>query len=256
VGKSSIANRLLGEERVIVHHEAGTTRDAIDVPFRFDDRDFVLVDTAGLRRRTHVERGVEFYSTLRTRRSLERAHVGILVLDATEPLTAQDARIATLIREAGKSAIFAYNKWDLVQKETGTTESFARALRKKFPHFSDAPVLFVSALTGLRVRRIPPTARDLYEERRRRVSTSELNDLLRAATERRQPPIVRDGRPLRFYYVTQTADSPPTFVVFANYPEDMPASYRTYLQNHFRSRLGFKATPIRMSFRARTRAKA
>jgi GTP-binding protein len=252
VGKSSLANRLLGEDRMIVHHEAGTTRDAIDVPFRYDGRDYVLVDTAGLRRRTHVERGVEYYSTLRTRRSLERCDVAVLVLDATEPLTQQDARIGGLIQEAGKSVLFVYNKWDLVEKETGTTDSFTKAVRSKFHTLAGAPVLFVSALTGLRVQRIPPTAQALVEERTRRFETHLLNEILQEAVQRRQPPIGRNGRPLRFFYVTQTGDSPPSFLVFANQPEDMPASYRTYLRNAFRDRLGYRATPIRIAFRAKS----
>jgi GTP-binding protein len=251
VGKSSLANRLLGQPRLIVHPEAGTTRDAVDVPFRYDGNDFVLVDTAGLRRRSHVARGVEYYSTLRTRRSLERCDVAALVLDSTEPLTAQDSRIAGLIVEAGKSALFLYNKWDLVEKATGTSEEFARRLHESFPLFPGSPVLFVSALTGQRVSRIPPTVRELYHERRKRISTRELNQLLEQATGEVPPPMRKNGKPFKFFYVTQTGQSPPTFVIFANDPEGVPASYRKYLRNVFRDRLSLRATPIGVVFRGR-----
>jgi GTP-binding protein len=251
VGKSSLANRLLGEPRLIVHPEAGTTRDAVDVPFRFDKTDFVLIDTAGLRRRSHVARGVEYYSTVRTQKSLERSDVAVLVLDASQPLTNQDARIAGLISEAGKSLLFLFNKWDLVEKETGTSEAVVRTLRDTFPLLTGSPVQFVSAQTGLRVRNIPGIVRDLYEERRKRVGTAALNEALSAATEAVHPPVQKNGKPFKFYYATQTTDSPPTFAIFTNNPNGVPAAYRGYLKNAFQNRLGFSATPVRLVFRAR-----
>ena len=251
VGKSSLANRLLGEPRLIVHPEAGTTRDAIDVPFRFDGTDFVLIDTAGLRRRSHVVTGIEYYSALRTQKSLERSDVVLLVLDATEPLSHQDARIAHTILEHGKSFVFLVNKWDLVEKDDHTTAAFSRRLYEELPLQGEPPVLFVSALTGLRVQRIPGLVRELYEERHRRVSTHELNDLLQETLNGLQPPVKKDGRPLKLYYVTQTGEAPPTFAVFTNAPREVPASYEGYLRNRFRDRLGFRATPIRIVFRAR-----
>lgn len=251
VGKSSLANRLLGQPRLIVHPEAGTTRDAVDVPFRYDGDDFLLVDTAGLRRRSHVVRGVEYYSTLRTRRSLERCDVAVLVLDATEPLTAQDSRIAGLIVEAGKSAVFLYNKWDLVEKTTGTSQEFERRLRENFTVFPGSPILFVSALSGQRVSRIPPAVRELYRERRRQVPTAQLNRILEQAAAEVPPPMRKNGKPFRFFYVTQAGDSPPTFVIFTNDPGGVPASYRKYLSNMLRERLGLRATPIGLVFRGR-----
>ncbi len=251
VGKSSLANRLLGESRLIVHHEAGTTRDAVDVPFRYDGSEFLLVDTAGLRRRSHVAKGVEYYSAVRTRRSLERSDVALLVIDAIDPITAQDARIASMILDLGKSAVILFNKWDLVDKDTHTTGTFMKLVREKFPLMAESPVLFVSAVTGQRVSRIPPLVRELYEERRRRITTSVLNDLLKEATDRLQPPMRKNGKPLKLYYMTQTADSPPTFAVFVNEPEEIPAAYRSYLRNLFRERLEFRAAPLRLDFRAR-----
>ena len=251
VGKSSLANRLLGEERLIVHEEPGTTRDAVDVSFRYDGTAFVLVDTAGLRRRSHVEKGVEFYSTLRTRRSLERSDVALLVLDATQPTTAQDLRIAGEILDAGKSVILLVNKWDLLDKVTGTSDAFTRLLRDKFPALSGSPILYVSALTGQRVHKIPETARRLWEERRRRIPTSRLNEVLKEATERLHPPMKTGTKPLKLYYVTQTGSEPPVFTVFVNEPKAAAPSYRRYLWNFFRESLDLEATPVRMFFRAR-----
>jgi GTP-binding protein len=253
VGKSSLANRLLGEPRLIVHPVAGTTRDAVDVPFRFNGVNYVLVDTAGLRRRSHVAKGVEYYSALRTRKSLERCDVAIFVLDATEPITAQDARIASMIVDEGKSAIILNNKWDLKEKDTHTTGAVVKTLREKLPLLSEAPILFVSALTGQRVSRILPLLKELYDERRRRVTTSVLNEVLKEATDRLQPPMRKNGKPLKLYYVTQVADSPPRLAVFANAPDEIPAAYKSYLRNLFRDRLELRATPLRMDFRARRR---
>jgi len=251
VGKSSLANRLLGEPRLIVHPEAGTTRDAIDVPFRYDGTDLVLIDTAGLRRRSHVTTGIEYYSALRTQKSLERSDVVLLVLDATETLSHQDARIAHTILEHGKSFVFLVNKWDLVEKDTHTTAAFTKRLYEELPLQGEPPVLFVSALTGLRVQRIPALVRELYEERHRRISTHDLNDLLEETLNGLQPPVKKDGKPLKLFYVTQTGEGPPTFSVFTNAPRDVPASYESYLRNRFRDRLGFRGTPIRIVFRAR-----
>ncbi len=251
VGKSSLANRLLGEPRLIVNPIAGTTRDAVDVPFRFDGTDFILVDTAGLRRRTHVTEGVEYYSTVRTKRSIERSDVVLLVLDASEPVSAQDARIASQVEEAGKSVVILYNKWDLVEKETRTSDQRDKELRQKFDRLRDVPVLFVSAETGLRVSRIPHVVREAFVERKQRYATSRLNDLLEEAIDRRQPPMRKNGKPIKLYYMTQVADSPPLLAIFANHPEEIPASYQNFLKNRFRERLGLTATPLRLVFRAR-----
>ena len=251
VGKSSLANRLLGEPRLIVNPEAGTTRDAVDVPFRFDGTDFLLVDTAGLRRRTHVAKGVEYYSTVRTQRSIDRSDVVLLVLDASEPVSAQDARIASMVEEAGKSVVILYNKWDLVAKETRTSDQRERELRRKFDRLRDVPILFVSAETGLRVSRIPHVVREAFRERKQHYPTSRLNEYLEEAIERRQPPMRNNGKPIKLYYMTQVADSPPILAIFANHPDEVPASYQNFLRNRFRERLGLTATPLRLVFRAR-----
>ncbi len=252
VGKSSITNRLLGEERVIVHHEAGTTRDAIDVQFRYDNRDYVLVDTAGLRRRTHIEEGVEYYASVRTARSIQRCDIAFLVLDSTEVFSAQDARIASMIHDAGKSIVFVFNKWDLVERETGLTEKLSRALRDKLPTLATAPVVFVSAVTGLRVSRLPAIAREMHDERVTRVSTSRLNAILEDAMRKLQPPISKKGRPVKLFYAAQAGNSPPTFLIFANRPGDLTASYKAFLVNTFRNRLGFRSTPIRLIYKVRS----
>ena len=253
VGKSSLANRLLGEERMIVHPVAGTTRDAIDVPFRYDGTEFVLVDTAGLRRRSKVTDGVEYYSTLRTQRSLHRCDIALLVLDMSQAISGQDTRIALMILEAGKSAIFVANKWDLVTKVTGTTAAYARTIREAFPMLPGSPILFVSALSGQRVSQIPDLARTLYRERQVEVATSLLNEYLKEATDRRQPPVRKNGKPLKLYYATQVATAPPILAIFVNQPDEIPESYRSYLRNHFRARLELTATPLRIDFRARRR---
>ena len=251
VGKSSLANRLLGEARLIVNPIAGTTRDAVDVQFRFDGTDFVLVDTAGLRRRTHVTEGVEYYSTVRTKRSIDRSDVVLLVLDASEPVSAQDARIASMVEEAGKSVVILYNKWDLVEKDTRTSDTRDKELREKFDRLRDVPVIFVSAETGLRVSRIPHVVREAYLERKVRYPTSRLNDYLAQAIERKQPPMRSNGKPIKLYYMTQVSDSPPLLAIFSNYPDEIPASYQNFLKNRFREQLGLKATPLRLVFRPR-----
>ena len=254
VGKSSIANRLLGEERFIVHSEAGTTRDAVDAEFRYDGTRFLLVDTAGLRRRSHVETGVEFYSTLRTRRSLAKADVAVLVLDASRKISAQDARIAGMIAEAGKPMVFALNKWDLVEKVTGTAEAFTRLVRDKFPRLAGSPVVLISALTGQRVARLPETLRELARQQKVRVPTARLNEVLQDATSQVHPPLRAGSKPVKLFYVTQTGSAPPVFTVFANDPKAINASYRQYLHNFFRDALGLESVPLRVTFRARRKA--
>ncbi|NNF05379.1 MAG: ribosome biogenesis GTPase Der [Candidatus Eisenbacteria bacterium] len=251
VGKSSIANRLLGESRFIVHDAPGTTRDAVDAHFRYDGNDFVLVDTAGLRRRSHVTEEIEYYSTVRTRRSLSNCDVALLVLDPTQEIAAQDLHIAGEITKHGKSMIFVMNKWDLISKFTGTAEAYTKMLRHKFPLLKGSPVLYVSALSGQRITKIPDLVRELWLQRQKRVPTGVLNDLLKAATDRVHPPLKSGAKPLKLYYVTQTGNRPPQFTVFVNDPKSAAASYQKYLKNYFQDALELKATPMRMDFRAR-----
>ncbi|TPW04026.1 MAG: GTP-binding protein, partial [bacterium] len=205
VGKSSLVNRLLGEERMIVHEEPGTTRDSIDTEFTYDGTRIRLVDTAGLRKRSKIDDGVEYFSSVRTQRAIERCEVAGIVVDAHEPLGHQDAHIASLAHVAGKSIILLLNKWDLVEKETKTADEQAKEARRRLPHIRYAPIMFVSAMTGLRVAKIPTLARTLARERKRVISTSELNRFLEAMEKKYQPPASkRVGKPPRIYYGTQT----------------------------------------------------
>jgi len=252
VGKSSIINRLLGDERMIVADEPGTTRDSIDSLFRYDRTAFRLVDTAGLRKRARVADGVEYFSSVRTQRAIDRADVAIVVIDAHEPIGHQDAHIASLAHEAGKGVILVFNKWDLVERETKTADEQVKEARRRLPHVSYAPVLFVSAKTGLRVAKIPATAKVLAEERSREISTAELNRAIEEIMARYQPPASkRVGKPPRIYYGTQTGTAPPVFTMFVNDPKAFATHYRNFLINAMRDAFGFRGTPIQLRYRAR-----
>ena len=252
VGKSSLVNRLLGSERMIVHDEPGTTRDAIDSHFTYDGTRFRLIDTAGLRKRSRVDDGVEYFSSVRTQRSIERCHVAGIVIDATEPIGHQDAHIASLAHEAGKASLLIFNKWDLVEKETRTADEQAKEAHRRLPHIDYAPILFVSARTGLRVAKIPGVARDLARESRREISTAELNEALEEMQARLQPPGSKKvGKPPRIYYGTQTGTAPIKFTLFVNNPQAFAPHYRRYLINSLREHFGFKGSPVFLSYRAR-----
>jgi GTP-binding protein len=248
VGKSSIINRLLGEERLVVHDESGTTRDAIDTPMRYHDRTFVFVDTAGLRRQSKVDDGVEFYSGLRTRRAIERADICVLVLDATQGLENQDLKIATLAWEAGRALIIVVNKWDLKEKDDKTAAHFQRDAGEKVPHFKWVPFVFTSATTGQRVTKILDLILETEAERKKRIPTSEVNDVLEQLIARRQPPQAA-GREVKLNYATQVETSPPTFVVFGNAPDLVQEHYVRYLHNGFRDAWGFLGNPLRINLR-------
>jgi GTP-binding protein len=255
VGKSSFVNRLLGEERMVVSEEAGTTRDSIDTPLRYHGRDLVFVDTAGLRKQAKVERGLEFFSTLRTERAIERADVCLLLIDATEPVHVQDLRIAEKAWRSGCGLIIAANKWDLVEKDTMTAPHYEKAMRERAPSLASVPILFTSALTGQRVHRVLDTILDVAEQRARRIPTHEVNDVLRSLAEKLPPPHYR-GMPVKLLYAAQAATAPPTFVLFVNQPKAVPESYIRYLRNGFRERWGFAGTPIRLRLRGRREKKA
>jgi GTP-binding protein len=250
VGKSSLVNALLGEERAIVSDIPGTTRDAIDTQLDWDGESVVLIDTAGIRRRGHIDPGVEKYSVLRAVRAIERADVAVLVLDAVDGPTAQDAHVAGYILEEMKSAIVAVNKWDLVVKDTHTMYQYTQGVRAALQFMDYVPVLFISAKTGKRVDQVLDTALKVRNERLVRLPTSELNAMLRDAVARQSPP-TKTGRRLKFYYVTQAAVDPPTFVFFVNDKELVHFSYARYLENQIRERYGFVGTPLRLSFRGR-----
>lgn len=250
VGKSSLVNRLLGEDRLVVSEQAGTTRDAIDTPLRYHGRQLVFVDTAGLRRQARIEENVEYYSAIRTERAIERADVCLLLIDATEPIHNQDLKIAQKAWDAGCGLILVANKWDLVPKETMTAPQFEKALRQKAPFLQWVPIVFVSALTGLRVHKLLSLVLEVDTERRRRIPTHEVNEVLRELVGRAKPPHSQ-GRPVKFLYATQVGVAPPTFVVWSNLPEAVPESYLRYLHNGFRQRWGFRGVPLRINLRRR-----
>ncbi|MCL6547480.1 MAG: ribosome biogenesis GTPase Der, partial [Alicyclobacillus sp.] len=251
VGKSSLINAMLGEPRVLVSDVAGTTRDAIDTPFQFEGQDYVLVDTAGLRRRGKVYENVEKYSALRALRAIERADVAFVVIDGREGIAEQDKRVAGYALDAGCGVGFLVNKWDIVEKDDKTAHRFEQKLREEFPFLQWAPVLFVSALTKQRVARILPLARSIAEMHAMRVSTSTLNSVLQDALASVPPPSDK-GRKLRVYYATQVSVRPPTFAVFVNDTELMHFSYERYLENQLRRAFGFEGTPIRLLIRGKS----
>ncbi|MDI9260851.1 ribosome biogenesis GTPase Der [Alicyclobacillus sendaiensis] len=250
VGKSSLVNRLLGEERVMVSPVAGTTRDAVDTPLERDGQAYVLVDTAGIRRKGKVYERIEKYSVLRALRALDRADVAFVVLDAQTGIVEQDKRVAGYALDAGCAIAFVVNKWDAIEKDDKTAHRFEQKIRDEFPFLRFAPVIFVSALTGQRVSRLLDVAKEIAEYHAMRVPTSTLNRVLADAQMSVSPPS-KGGRRLRIYYGTQVSVKPPTFVIFVNDAELSHFSYERYLENQLREAFGFRGTPIRIVLRAR-----
>jgi len=251
VGKSSLVNRILGEERVMVSDIAGTTRDAIDTRFQKVDDEFIIIDTAGIRKKKSIEyQSLERFSVVRSLAAIDRCDVAVLVIDAKEGVSEQDSKIAGYIDEKGKAAIIVINKWDAVDKETGTLEKYTKEVREKLKFMLYAPVVFISALTGQRVDRILKMVKEVYDSASKRVTTGLLNDILSDAQNALQPPAT-SGRRLRIYYATQQAVMPPTFVLFVNDESLMHFSYERYLENHFRKAFGFEGTPLRFILRER-----
>jgi len=250
VGKSSFVNRLLGEERLVVSDVAGTTRDAIDTPMRYHDRTIVFVDTAGLRRQSRVAGDIEFYSSLRTRRAIERADICLLMIDAVEGLQNQDLKIANLAWEAGRGLIVIVNKWDLKEKEDKTAAHFERDAAERVPFLGFVPFLFTSARTGQRVTRVLDVLLEVDAERSKRITTSQVNTTLEALVARRQPPQAA-GREIKLMYATQVEVAPPTIAVFGNHPELLAEHYVRYLHNGYREAWGFTGNPLRIVLRRR-----
>jgi GTP-binding protein len=248
VGKSSFINRLLGEERLVVSEVAGTTRDSIDTPFTFHGRDFIFVDTAGLRRQARIDDGVEFYSSLRSRRAIERSDICLLMIDATEGLHNQDLKIATLAWDAGRAMIIIVNKWDLKEKDDKTSARFQKECVEKAPYLKFVPFIFTSAITGQRVTKVLDVILEVEAERSKRISTSEVNDALSELLARRQPPQAA-GREIKLNYATQVETAPPSIVVFGNHPELVQEHYVRYLHNGFREKWGFHGNPLRILMR-------
>jgi len=248
VGKSSLLNKLLREERAIVSPVAGTTRDAIDTPLRWEGQDIVLIDTAGIRRRGKVEKGIEYYSVLRALRAISRADVALLLIDATEGVTEQDAHIAGYILEEQKSAIVLVNKWDAIEKDAYTMNAYTEHVRAELKFMDYVPVLFVSALTGQRVHQVIPAALEVEAQRHVRLTTHELNKLVQDAMFQHSPPSI-EGRRLRIYFATQDTGSPPTFIFFVNDPRLVHFGYERFLENRIREVCEFKGTPVRLVFK-------
>lgn len=248
VGKSTFINRLAGEDRMVVSPIPGTTRDAIDLPMKRNGRDFLLIDTAGLRRRTKVKAQVEYYSTVRTRTSLERCDVAVVIADADEGITLQDVKILGDAAELGKGALLAMNKWDLIDKDDKTAIVYARDIVGRFPSLRDYPLFFVSALSGQRAWKILETALEIYDKRRLRIATSALNRFLEEVNATHPPP-TRRGRASKMYYCVQPVVEPPTVIFFTTRPGDVPEHYRRYLERRLRERFDLKGTPVRVLFK-------
>lgn len=251
VGKSSLLNALLGEERSVVSAVPGTTRDSIDTLIEVDGRQILLIDTAGIRRRGKIERGVEKYSVLRALRAIQRCDVALLLIDATEGVTDQDQHVAGMIVEQLKGVAVLVNKWDAIAKDNSTFNSFTDHVRDRLKFIPYAPLLFISAQTGQRVDKIIPLAVEINAERHKRVPTAQLNALLRQATYAHPPTATKKGAHLRIYYATQPQAPPPVFLFFANDAELIHWGYERYLENTIREKYGFAGTPIKIVFRSR-----
>jgi GTP-binding protein len=248
VGKSSLVNRLLGYKRVLVDEAPGTTRDAIDTLLERDDRRYVLIDTAGIRRKSRISLRLEKYSIVEALRTIDRSNVALLLLDSREGVTDQDARIGGFIQEKGKGCILVINKWDLVEKDSQTMAQYERDVRESLKYLPYAPILFISALTGQRVNKILDVIDRVSDQIRKRVPTSQLNKHFGRWVEAFPPPLYK-GRQVKLNYITQVSTAPPTFVIYTNKPEGIHFSYERYLLNQMREAFGFEGAPVRLLFR-------
>ncbi|HET6419579.1 MAG TPA: ribosome biogenesis GTPase Der [Geobacteraceae bacterium] len=250
VGKSSLVNRLLGYERVVANPSAGTTRDSVDTLFTCNRKRYLLIDTAGIRRKGKISLQVETYSVVDALRSIERADVVLIVLNAEEGVVEHDAKIAGYAFEAGKACIFVVNKWDTLKKDNSTIGKFVDQIQTQFKYLNFAPILFVSATSGQRTGKIMTEVEKVMEQFRKRVSTSDLNKVVKEAVERHHPPLA-GGKRVKFYYASQVGTKPPTFVFFTNSPEGIHFSYERYLSNKLREAFGFAGAPLRLLFKGR-----
>lgn len=248
VGKSSLLNALIGQERTIVSDIAGTTRDTIHTHYNLFQKDFILIDTAGIRRKTKVHENLEFYSVIRAIKAMDEADVCLLLLDAEKGITAQDLNIFSMASKKGKGIVVLVNKWDLLPKETNTSRDYEEELKKRFAPFTDVPVLFVSAKEKTRIYKAMEVALEVYENRQRKISTSELNEVILKAIEAYHAPVVR-GMPIKIKYVTQLPTKVPSFAFFANHPEEIKQPYKNYLENQLRLKFKFTGVPVRLFFR-------
>ncbi len=250
VGKSSLINRILGEERVIVSDVAGTTRDAIDSEYEYEGQKYVFIDTAGIRRKSKIRENVEKYSIIRAVAAVERADVCIMMINAEDGISDQDTKVAGIAHEAGKAVIIAVNKWDKIEKDNKTLNKFTKDIEAEFKFLSYAPKIFISAATGQRVTKLFELIKAVNENNSLRISTGMLNDVLIEAMAMNQPPAEK-GRPLKIYYITQVSVKPPTFVLFVNDTELLHFSYKRYIENQLREAFGFMGTPIHFIARNR-----
>lgn len=253
-GKSSLINRILGEDRVIVSNIAGTTRDAIDSHYEKDGDKYLFIDTAGMRKRGKVDEGVERYSIVRSLAAVDRSDVCVIMIDADQGITEQDTKIAGYAHEQGRACIFAVNKWDLVNKDDKTLRNFTMKVREEFAFMSYAEIVFISAKTGQRVAKLLEMIKAVNEQHKRRVKTGVLNDVLNEAMAKQQPPSDK-GRRLKVYYATQGAVAPPTFILFANSKDLFHYSYLRFIENQFREAFGFEGTPIKFIIREKNEKK-
>lgn len=247
-GKSSLVNRLFGEDRVMVSDVPGTTRDPVDLPLKYHGLNLTFVDTAGLRRHARMKDSIEYYCSLRTARVVREADVCLVVVDSAEGLHVQDIKVAETAWEAGCGVVMVCNKWDLVEKDTYTAVEFQRDAVRRAPFLGDVPFLFASALTGLRIRKTLDLVLEVAERRQQHIGTAEVNEAVEAAARRQPPPHAR-GRPVRLKYATQARTAPPTFIVFSNLPDEIPEHYRRYVVNSLRARWDFLGVPIRLRLR-------
>jgi GTP-binding protein len=250
VGKSSLLNKLIGRDRVMVDSRPGTTRDAIDTPLSRDGKKYVFIDTAGLRRKSRITERLEKYSVIRALKSLERCDVALVLIDGYEGLTEQDARITEFASECGRAILLIVNKWDLVQKDSRTIDGYKKRIYGEIKTFDYIPVLFISALTGQRVSRIFAAIEQVVKEYRKRIPTGNLNKWLQETLQELPPPLSRN-RPVKIFFLSQVTASPPTFVFFTNHPQAITESYQRYLLRRLRKRYGFSGVPIRFLFRQR-----
>jgi len=248
VGKSSLLNALVGSERTIVSEIAGTTRDSIHTHYNLFHKEFVLIDTAGIRRKTKVHEDLEFYSVIRAIKAMDEADVCLLLLDAEKGLTAQDLNIFSLAVKKGKGIVIVVNKWDLVEKETNTSKDYADKLKERFAPFTDLPIIFISAKEKTRIFKVIETALEVFDNRIRKIPTSKLNDIMLKAVENYHAPVVR-GNAIKIKYVSQLPTPVPSFAFFSNYPDDIKQPYRNYLENQMRKSFPLEGVPIRIYFR-------
>ncbi len=250
VGKSSLVNYMTGKNVTIVADLPGTTRDAIDTKCDLGGKRYLLIDTAGLKKKTSYKDQLEFYTSLRTLRAIGRCDITVLLIDSLDGMVGNDLKIANEAADLLKGLIFVFNKWDIAEKDDKTVDKICKAVAEKVPEFSHVPILFISALTGLRVNKVWDAINEVALERKKRVETSELNKFITGLVERKPPP-ARRGKFIKIYYVTQAEGDPPTFIFFSNYPELIDTSYKRYIENNMRAAYGFNGVPLKMVFKRR-----